>query len=125
MRGSRHGLLFAITGMRRGELAGLARPDLGLDAGLVRIDWTLGLIDAKPNRCPWAALGLNPSPPLKPSPCRWRSGRAPRTSAQYHRVGRYLCASAKHPGKMLPEHRNSVSRCPTVHSESRISPFAL
>ena len=41
-------LLFATSGMRRGEVAGLAWPDLDLDAGLVRIDWTLGLVDAKP-----------------------------------------------------------------------------
>ncbi len=30
-------LLFATTGMRRGEVAGLAWPDLDLDAGLVRL----------------------------------------------------------------------------------------
>ena len=40
-------LLFATTGMRRGEVAGLAWPDLDLDHGKVRIDWTLGVVDSK------------------------------------------------------------------------------
>lgn len=35
-------LLFATTGMRRGEVAGLAWPDLDLDSGTVTVDWTLG-----------------------------------------------------------------------------------
>jgi len=42
-------LLFATTGMRRGEVAGLARADLDLDAGRLRIDWTLGVINGKPS----------------------------------------------------------------------------
>ncbi len=41
-------LLFATTGMRRGEVAGLARADLGLDHGRLRVDWTLGCIEGKP-----------------------------------------------------------------------------
>ncbi|MGH8888037.1 MAG: Arm DNA-binding domain-containing protein, partial [Egibacteraceae bacterium] len=41
-------LLFATTGMRRGEVAGLARGDLDLDHGRLRIDWTLGCIEGKP-----------------------------------------------------------------------------
>jgi integrase len=41
-------LLFATTGMRRGEVAGLARADLDLDAATLRIDWTLGVINGKP-----------------------------------------------------------------------------
>ncbi len=40
-------LLFATTGMRRGEVAGLAWPDIDLEAGKVRIEWTLGVVDAK------------------------------------------------------------------------------
>lgn len=35
-------LLLATTGARRGEVAGLVWDDLDLDAGRVRIDWTLG-----------------------------------------------------------------------------------
>ncbi len=42
-------LLFATTGMRRDEVAGLARSDLDLDAGRLRIDWTLGVINGKPS----------------------------------------------------------------------------
>jgi integrase len=41
-------LLFATTGMRRGEVAGLVWDDIDLDAGTVRVDWTLGVVDAKP-----------------------------------------------------------------------------
>lgn len=41
-------LLFATTGMRRGEVAGLTWSDLDLDAGTVRVDWTLGAVDSKP-----------------------------------------------------------------------------
>ncbi len=40
-------LLLATTGMRRGEVAGLCWPDLDLEAGKVRIEWTLGVVDAK------------------------------------------------------------------------------
>jgi integrase len=39
--------LFATTGMRRGEVAGLAWADIDLEAGKVRIQWTLGVVDAK------------------------------------------------------------------------------
>jgi integrase len=35
-------LLFATTGARAGEVAGLTWPDLDLDAGWMRVDWTLG-----------------------------------------------------------------------------------
>ncbi len=46
-----HGLAFVRdTGMRRGEVAGLAREDLDLEAGTVRIRWTLGVID---NQATW------------------------------------------------------------------------
>lgn len=41
-------LLFATTGMRRAEVAGLAWPDLDLDAAVVDITWTLGVVDSKP-----------------------------------------------------------------------------
>lgn len=41
-------LLFATTGMRRGEVAGLTWNNIDLDAGTVRIDWTLGVVNAKP-----------------------------------------------------------------------------
>ena len=41
-------LLFATTGMRRGEVAGLTWDDIDLDAGTVRVDWTLGLVEARP-----------------------------------------------------------------------------
>lgn len=40
-------LLWSTTGMRRGEVAGLAREDLDLNAGTVRITWTLGVVDSK------------------------------------------------------------------------------
>jgi integrase len=40
-------LLFATTGMRRGEVAGLAREDLQLDRGRLRVQWTLGIVDGK------------------------------------------------------------------------------
>lgn len=40
-------LLFATTGMRRGEVAGLTTKDLDLDRGAVRVDWTLGVVDNK------------------------------------------------------------------------------
>ena len=39
-------LLWATTGMRRGEVVGLVRNDLDLDEGTVRITWTLGVVDA-------------------------------------------------------------------------------
>jgi hypothetical protein len=50
------------------------------------------------------------SPPLVPLavwPCA-------QTSAQYQRAGRYLPASSRHPGKMLPElaRRLVVEYCP-------------
>jgi len=38
-------MIFATTGMRRGEVAGLAREDLDLERGHVRVQWTLGVID--------------------------------------------------------------------------------
>lgn len=40
-------LLFATTGMRRAEVAGLAWGDVDLDAGQVRVSWTLGVVDSK------------------------------------------------------------------------------
>lgn len=43
-------LLFATTGMRRGEVAGLAREDLDLDRGRLRVNWTLGIVD---NQVTW------------------------------------------------------------------------
>ena len=47
-------LLFATTGMRRGEVAGLARGDIDLIAGQVRISWTLGVVQSKPTWKPRA-----------------------------------------------------------------------
>lgn len=41
-------LLFATTGMRRGEVAGLTWDDIDLDAGRVTVEWQLGLVDSKP-----------------------------------------------------------------------------
>lgn len=41
-------LLFATTGMRRGEVAGLAWADVDLLAAQVRITWTLGVVQNKP-----------------------------------------------------------------------------
>jgi integrase len=38
-------LLFATTGMRRGEVAGLALEDLDLDRARLQVDWTLGVVD--------------------------------------------------------------------------------
>lgn len=40
-------LLFSTTGARFGEVAGLTWDDLDLNAGWVRIDWTLGIVDQK------------------------------------------------------------------------------
>jgi integrase len=41
-------LLFATTGMRRGEVAGLAWDDVDLLAARVRVTWTLGVVQSKP-----------------------------------------------------------------------------
>ncbi|MEX1177793.1 MAG: tyrosine-type recombinase/integrase [Nitriliruptor sp.] len=41
-------LLFVTTGMRRGEVAGLAWDDLDLDEGRLTVQWQLGLIDGVP-----------------------------------------------------------------------------
>lgn len=41
-------LLWATTGMRRGEVAGLIWSDLDLDAAHVSVEWTLGVVEAKP-----------------------------------------------------------------------------
>lgn len=40
-------LLFATTGARTGEIAGLTWHDLDLDAGWLRVDWTLGHVGHK------------------------------------------------------------------------------
>lgn len=40
-------LLFATTGMRRGEVAALAQEDLDLDRGRLRVSWTLGIVASK------------------------------------------------------------------------------
>ncbi|MBS3939723.1 MAG: site-specific integrase [Actinobacteria bacterium] len=40
-------LLFATTGARTGEVAGLTWEDLDLDAGWMRVDWTLGHVGHK------------------------------------------------------------------------------
>ncbi len=40
-------LLFATTGMRRGEVAGLAWPDLDLEAARLRVTLTLGLVGGR------------------------------------------------------------------------------
>lgn len=40
-------LLLATTGMRRGEVMGLSWDDIDLEAGTVRVTWTLGNIDAR------------------------------------------------------------------------------
>lgn len=40
-------LLFATTGMRRGEVAGLTWSDLDLDEGRLRVTMTLGVVDGK------------------------------------------------------------------------------
>jgi integrase len=52
-------LLFATTGMRRGEVAGLAWGDVDLLAAQVRIAWTLGVVQSKPTwkRRPKSAAG--------------------------------------------------------------------
>lgn len=41
-------LLFATTGMRRGEVAGLGWDAVDLDRGTVTVAWQLGLVDSKP-----------------------------------------------------------------------------
>jgi integrase len=40
-------LLLATTGMRRGEVAGLAWEDLDLGAGRLRVAWTLGVVESR------------------------------------------------------------------------------
>lgn len=40
-------LLWLTTGARRGEVAGLSWEDVDLDAGTLRVTWTLGLVDNK------------------------------------------------------------------------------
>jgi integrase len=40
-------LLFATTGMRRGEVAGLSWSDIDLDVGTLRVAVTLGIVDGK------------------------------------------------------------------------------
>ena len=47
-------LLFATTGMRRGEVAGLTWHDVDLAAGQVRVSWTLGVVQSKPTWKPRA-----------------------------------------------------------------------
>ena len=47
-------LLFATTGMRRGEVAGLSWADVDLDEGRLRIDWTLGVVSNEPTWKPRA-----------------------------------------------------------------------
>lgn len=61
-------LLFATTGMRRGEVAGLTWANLDLDGGTARIEWTLGVVDSKPTWKPRAksaagerTMSLDPS----------------------------------------------------------------
>ena len=41
-------LLFATTGMRRGEVLGLVWDDIDFEGGTVTVDWTLGVVDGKP-----------------------------------------------------------------------------
>lgn len=41
-------LLFATTGMRRGEVAGLGWDEVDLEAGTVTVAWQLGLVESKP-----------------------------------------------------------------------------
>jgi integrase len=41
-------LLLATTGMRRGEVVGLAWEDLNLEVGRLRVAWTLGVVDSHP-----------------------------------------------------------------------------
>ncbi|MGH8896067.1 MAG: tyrosine-type recombinase/integrase [Egibacteraceae bacterium] len=83
--------LFATTGMRRGEVAGLAREDLDLDAGTVRVTWTLGVID---NQATW-----NPGPKATPAsaPCRWIP-RPSRRSAPTSRPRRSSACASGLPG---------------------------
>ena len=40
--------LFATTGMRRGEALGLVWDDIDLDTGVLRISWTLGVVQNEP-----------------------------------------------------------------------------
>lgn len=51
-------LLFATTGMRRGEVAGLAWDDVDLTGGYVRVSWTLGSIQGKPT---WKSRAKSPA----------------------------------------------------------------
>jgi integrase len=41
-------LLFVTTGMRRGEVAGLAWDDIDLETGVLTVNWQLGVLDSKP-----------------------------------------------------------------------------
>jgi integrase len=41
-------LLFATTGMRRGEVAGLSWDDIDLEKGALRVQWTLGIVGNRP-----------------------------------------------------------------------------
>jgi integrase len=45
-------LLFVTTGMRRGEVAGLAWDDLDLDSGMLTVNWQLGILDSRPTLKP-------------------------------------------------------------------------
>lgn len=60
-------LLFVATGMRRGEVAGLAWEDLDLNRRRLTVQWQPGLIDNQPI--------FKPRPKSRPAGARWRSTR--------------------------------------------------
>lgn len=74
-------LLFATTGMRRGEAVGLTWDDLDLEVGTVSVEWTLGVVDKKATwkPVPKSAAGertMSLDPATVAALRRWRKSQA-------------------------------------------------